>query len=92
MGGIGEEDDARAGGYRSSSYHRVHELRVEGHVTGPDCVAGIVAAEDNSATAVVVVLVPGVDDHRAIRELIGLAERTALQQDPGRGQGKGPCP
>lgn len=62
MGWIGEEDNTGAGGYSSCSYHRVHKLRVEGHITGPYGVTGVVAAEDNSATAVVVVLVPGIDD------------------------------
>lgn len=63
MGWVGEEDNAGAGGYRSCSDHRVHELRVKGHITGPQRITGIVAAEDDSAVAVVVVLVPGVDDN-----------------------------
>lgn len=61
MGWVGEEDNAGAGGYSSCSYHRVHELGVEGYITGPQCITGIVAAEDDSAVAVVVVLVPGID-------------------------------
>jgi hypothetical protein len=62
MGWIGEEDNARVGGYSSCSYHRVHELRVEGHISEPQCVTGIIAAQDDPAVAVVVVLVPGIDD------------------------------
>lgn len=62
MGWIGEEDDARAGGYSACSHHGIHELRVEGYITGPYCVTGIIAAENNSTVAVVVVLVSGVDD------------------------------
>ena len=62
MGWIGEEDNAGAGGYSSCSYHRVHKLRVEGHIARPYGITGVVAAEDNSAMAVVVVLVPGIDD------------------------------
>lgn len=63
MGWVGEEDDAGAGGYGTCGNHRVHELRVESHVTGPQCITGIVAAENDSAVAVVVVLVPGIDDN-----------------------------
>lgn len=62
VGWIGEEDKAGAGGYSPSSHHRIYQLRVKGHVSRPDRVTGIVAAEDNSAVAVVVVLVAGVDD------------------------------
>ena len=63
MGWVGEEDNAGVGGYSPCGYHRVHELRVKGHITGPQSITGIVAAEDDSAVAVVVVLVPGIDDH-----------------------------
>lgn len=63
VGWVGEEDNARAGSKGSCSYHRVHELRVKGHITGPQCITGIVATEDDSAVAVVVVLVPGIDDN-----------------------------
>lgn len=69
---IGEEDNAGAGGQRSCSYHRVHELRVEGHIPGPEGVTGVVAAEDDPAAAVVVILVPCVDDDRAVWKLVGL--------------------
>lgn len=62
MGWVGEEDNARAGGYSPCSYHRVHELRVKGHIPRPQGVTGVVAAEDDAAMAVVVVLVPRVDD------------------------------
>lgn len=62
MGWVGEEDDARVGGYSSCSYHRVHELWVEGHIPRPQCITGVIAAEDDSTVAVVVVLVPGIDD------------------------------
>lgn len=61
MGWVGEEDNAGAGGYSSCSYNRVHELRVKGYITGPQCITAIVAAEDDSAVAVIVVLVPGID-------------------------------
>lgn len=63
MGWVGEEDNARVGGYSSCGYNRVYELRVKGDITGPQRITGIVAAEDDSAVAVVVVLVPGVDDN-----------------------------
>lgn len=63
MGWVGEEHNARAGDSSSCSNHRVHKLRVKGHITGPQCITGIITAEDNSAVAVVVVLVPGVDDN-----------------------------
>lgn len=59
---VGEEDNAGASDYSSCSYHGVHELRVEGHITGPQCITGIIATEDNPAVAVVVVLVSGIDD------------------------------
>lgn len=61
MGWVGEEDNAGAGGYSSCSYNRVHELGVKGYITGPQCITAIVAAEDDSAVAVIVVLVPGID-------------------------------
>lgn len=86
VGRVGEEDDARAGGYGSCCYHGVHELRVEGHISGPEGVAGIVAAEDNPAAAVVVVLVPGIDDDGAIRELVGLRGEKRSSGEAGEAQ------
>lgn len=63
MGWVGEEDNAGVGGYSSCSYNRVYELRVKSHITGLQRITGIVATEDDSAVAVVVVLVPGIDNN-----------------------------
>ena len=88
MGWIGEEHNARADGYSSRGNHRVHKLRVKGHIAGPQRVTGVVTAEDDSAVAVVVVLVPGVDDDRPIWELIGLRRGTKASGRPREGAGQ----
>lgn len=87
MGWVGEEDNAGAGGYSPCSYHRVHKLRVKGHIPRPQGVTGVVAAEDDAAMAVVIVLVPRVDDHRAIRELVGLSGEKRASGRPRAGTG-----
>lgn len=59
---VGEEDNARAGGHSSCGHHRIYELRIEGDISHPQCIAGIIAAKDNSAVTVIVVLVPGINN------------------------------
>lgn len=93
MGWVGEEDNAGAGGYSPCSYHRVHELRVKGHIPRPQGVTGVVAAEDDAAMAMVIVLVPRVDDHRAVGELVGLSgEKRASGRRRAQGRGRAQCP